>query len=184
MRLLNTPNSYGLVTKLFHWLSVPIVIGMFALGLWMHELDYDHPWYISAPHIHRSIGVLFISFTLLRFIWRFKNKPPASISTHKPWEKTLAKAAQYCMYAILFLMLPTGYLITTAKGQGLDVFNWFTIPPLITNIDNLESIVGEIHEILAFSLICIISVHALAGLKHHFFDKDSTLKRMLSNFKP
>ena len=88
------------------------------------------------------------------------------------------------MYGILFLMLPTGYLITTAKGQGLDVFNWISIPSLLNNIDNLENIAGDIHEILAFTLISIAGVHALAALKHHFIDKDSTLKRMLPRFKP
>ena len=184
MTLLNTHSSYGLVMKLFHWFSVPIVVGMFALGLWMHDLDYDHPWYITAPNVHRSVGVLFVSFTLLRFFWRFKGSPPKSISTHKSWEKILAKIAQYLMYGILFLMLPTGYLITTAKGQGLDVFNWISIPSLLNNIENLENIAGDMHEILAFTLISIAGVHASAALKHHFIDKDSTLKRMLPRFKP
>lgn len=179
MKVGNTQSSYGLLTKLFHWLSVPIVIGMFVLGLWMRDLDYDSSWYITAPNIHRSIGVLFISFIVLRFSWRLLNPIPKSMDNHKTWEKLLAKIAQYLMYLILFLMLPTGYFITTAKGQGLDVFNWFTIPSVISSVDDLEDIAGQVHEILAFLLMFIIGVHALAALKHHFIDKDSTLKRML-----
>ena len=44
---------------------------------------------------------------------------------------------------------------------------------------NQEDIAGEIHEWLAYSLIALVSVHALAALKHHFIDKDSTLIRII-----
>lgn len=180
MQLKNTSSTYGLVSIFAHWMSVPIVLGMFALGLWMVDLDYDSSWYKTAPHIHRSVGVLFVAFMLLRFFWRLKSPIPLSIGTHKSWEKIVSKVVQYFMYLLVFLMFPTGYLITTAKGQSLEVFNWFSIPPLITTVDGLELTAGELHEIFAFALIGLIAVHAIAALKHHFMDKDKTLKRMFN----
>ena len=40
------------------------------------------------------------------------------------------------------------------------------------------------HQILAFTLLVVASVHVLAALKHHFWDKDDVLKRMLPFTRP
>jgi cytochrome b561 len=36
-----------------------------------------------------------------------------------------------------------------------------------------------VHLYLAWSVIGLAALHALAALKHHFIDRDTTLKRML-----
>ena len=33
---------------------------MFALGLYMVELDYYHRWYRDAPLLHKSLGILML----------------------------------------------------------------------------------------------------------------------------
>jgi cytochrome b561 len=35
------------------------------------------------------------------------------------------------------------------------------------------------HEALFLALAAIVTVHALAALKHHYLDRDNTLRRML-----
>ncbi len=162
-----------------HWGSVIAVFFLFGLGLWMDDLDYYDPWYRTAPDIHKGVGVLFISLVFGRLVWRLVNTKPKENPGHKPWEKKIAGVAHWALYLLMILMLPTGYLITTASGQGLSVFDWFTLPPLVTNIDNLEDVAGEIHELFAYSLILLVILHAVGAVKHHFWDKDNTLKRML-----
>lgn len=179
MLIKNSASRYGLLAIVLHWVIALGVIGLFVLGLWMDGLDYYDKYYREAPHIHKSIGVLLISLVILRFIWRQINIQPAALPTHKTWEVVLAKVVHYVFYFILLCMLVSGYLITTAGGDSLDVFNWFSLPSLIDSVPNLEDYAGEVHEILAFTLIGLVILHALAALKHHFLDKDSTLKRML-----
>ena len=72
----------------------------------------------------------------------------------------------------------SGYLISTADGRAIEVFSWFEVPATLSDIDGQEDIAGDIHEILAWTLIVLVALHALAALKHHFIDKDTTLKRM------
>ncbi|MCB1828181.1 MAG: cytochrome b/b6 domain-containing protein [Coxiellaceae bacterium] len=36
-----------------------------------------------------------------------------------------------------------------------------------------------LHNTLAFTLMGIIGLHTAAALKHHYWDKDSVLRRML-----
>ena len=175
----NTQHSYGFISIVLHWLTAVGVIGLFCLGLWMVELDYYDEWYRAAPHYHRSIGVVLIAIVVFRLTWRLFNKLPEALSSHLSWERVVSKIVHIALYFLVILMLPTGYLITTAKGQGLEVFDWFTLPALITGIDGLEAIALEVHELIAFTIIGIAGLHALAALKHHFYDKDDTLKRML-----
>ena len=149
----------------------------------MVELTYYSDWYKTAPTIHRSVGILLAIVVTGRLIWRIKNFEPMPLSTHKTWEVKSAHVVHKLLYLGLFCMFITGYLISTAKGHSIEVFNWFSVPPVVTGNDlgikNLEDKVGEIHEILAYILIGLAAVHALAALKHHFVDKDTTLLRML-----
>ncbi len=179
MQLYNSTTPYGVVAMTFHWVTALVVVCLFTVGLWMEDMDYTNPWYKTAPHWHKSIGVLLVLFMLGRLLWRLKSPPPTPLGSHKPWEKKLAGIVHFLLYALIFMMLPTGYLITTAQGQGLDVFNWFTLPATITSVSNLEDYAGEVHELIAFSIIGLASIHLLGALKHHFIDKDRTLKRML-----
>lgn len=148
----------------------------------MVDLTYYSDWYKTAPELHRSIGLLLAIFVTLRLIWRFKNLVPEPLSTHKSWEVKTAHIVHFILYAMLFSMFISGYLISTAKGQPIEVFNWFVVPAIVTGDDlgvkNLEDKVGEVHEILAYILIGLAGVHALAALKHHVIDKDTTLSRM------
>ena len=181
--LRNTDRAYGWLARVFHWISAVVIIGLFILGLWMVDLTYYSDWYKTAPDIHRSIGVLLAMFIIARIIWRFMNSQPGPLSTHKAWEVKTGHIVHWLLYIGMFAMFISGYLISTAKGQPVDIFNWFSLPAIVTGeslgIKNMEDLAGEIHEILAYILIGFASVHALAALKHHFIDKDSTLLRML-----
>lgn len=52
---------------------------MFALGLWMVELDYYDAWYKKAPDLHRGVGVLVLLVFFARLLLRFLNPPPRQL---------------------------------------------------------------------------------------------------------
>lgn len=178
-QLKNSTTHYGWLSRVIHWLSALTVIGLFAVGLWMVELDYYHEWYKTAPDLHRSFGVVLMLLTLTRIIWYKVSARPLAIAKHSTQEKIMAKAAHHAMLLVLFVMFISGYLITTAQGDPLYFFNVLAIPAAVSGITNLEDYAGEVHAIAGFSLIGLASLHALGALKHHFYDKDDTLKRML-----
>lgn len=174
-----TRQGFSRLSIILHWLSVPMVLGLFILGLWMSELDYYSEWYRRAPHIHKSVGLLLFALTLLRLVWTLTVSKPLPPAGSPPWECFAATLVQHTLYLLLFLLMFSGYLISTADGRAVAVFNWFEVPALPWSLENQEDIAGEIHAILAFSLIGLIVLHAGAALKHHFFDKDDILRRML-----
>jgi len=84
------------------------------------------------------------------------------------------------LYALLTMLMLSGYLISTADGRGIPVFGLFSLPAGISGLPNQADIAGKLHEWLAFSLIALTILHLLAALKHHLVDRDQTLKRMLN----
>lgn len=175
----NTRSRYGWVSVGIHWLMAMAVIGMFALGIWMRQLSYYDPWYQDGPTIHKSMGVLLFILLLARIGWRSINIRPNDDPILKKWERTTAHLTHFAMYGLMLMLMTAGYLISTADGREIAVFNWFSVPATLQGIENQEDIAGEIHEILAWTLILLAGVHALAALKHHFINRDSTLLKML-----
>jgi cytochrome b561 len=175
----NTRQQYGYVSIALHWLVALLVFGLFGLGLWMVELDYYHRWYQRAPDLHKSIGITLFGIMLLRLLWRYANPRPAPLASLANWEKRLAGWLHVLFYPLLFVLMLSGYLISTADGRAISVFGQFSVPATLTGIPNQEDIAGDIHQILGYILIGLVALHALAALKHHFLDRDGTLKRML-----
>jgi cytochrome b561 len=175
----DTRDRYGLISISLHWLVAAAVTGLSVLGLWMVGLGYYHPWYQRAPDIHRSVGVLLLAPMLAHLAWRYWNPRPGTLGSVT--ERRAAAWMHRLMYALMYLLLLSGYLISTADGRGINVFGLFTVPASISGLQNQADIAGELHQWLAYVLIGLTSLHALAALKHHFVDRDQTLKRMLSS---
>ena len=178
MQLKNSSTHFGLIAVSLHWLVAITVLGLFALGLWMTGLDYYDSWYKQAPWWHKSIGIMLFFVVITRLCWRLLNPPPAALTSHKPREVKLAHMAHLLMYLLLLTIMVSGYLISTADNRAIEVFGWFEIPATITSLPDQEDIAGWVHLILASTLIGLVVLHAAAALKHHFFDRDRTLKRI------
>ncbi|OZB04339.1 MAG: cytochrome b [Idiomarina sp. 34-48-12] len=175
--LKNTTNSYGWIAIVIHWLSALMVIGLFALGYWMLTLGYYDSWYRLGPWWHKSFGITLLALTVIRLLWKLFNATPKPLGTR--FEQVGAKVGHILIYALLLVTMISGYLISTADGRGISVFDWFEIPALITSIPQQEDIAGAVHWYTALALVIFAAGHALAALKHHFVNKDSTLTRML-----
>jgi cytochrome b561 len=88
------------------------------------------------------------------------------------------------LYLLLFGVMVSGYLISTADGRPIEVFGLFAVPATVTGLPGQADRAGDIHLILAVTVIILAIVHALAALKHHFIDRDRTLVRMLRRPAP
>ena len=212
MRWRNTEDSYGAVAIALHWLVAITVPGLFALGLWMRSLTYYDSWYDPAPYIHKSIGIMLLLTVIARLTWRIGGTVPRPLPTLTPFEHRSSGLVHGLLYVLLFAIMLSGYLISTADGRAIEVFGLFQVPATLTDVhlDALRAAVGQwleqhglhgaaaavtglpkqedlagaIHLYLAYTVIALASLHALAALKHHFIDRDRTLMRMLGRSTP
>lgn len=181
--MLNTLENYGWIARLLHWVIAIAATVLFGLGLYMVELSYYDPAYKTFPNLHKSIGILVAALMVLRLIWRLISIIPRPISDpatrHQELQHKAASLVHFVLYALPFALFLSGYLISTADGRSIFVFDMLEVPAFYPPSKGLEDIAGLIHEIVAWSLAGFVILHAVAALKHHFIDKDSTLKRML-----
>ena len=179
MPLTNSSTRYGLLTIFLHWSMAVVIYAMFALGLWMVGLSYYDSWYHNAPDIHKSIGVLLMLALVIRLVWRVLSPPPEPLRSYSPAVRFAAVFVHRLLYSLLIALLLSGYLISTADGKPVSVFGWFSLPALFSGAGEQADLAGNIHLWLAWSIVVLSVLHGLAALKHHFIDRDITLKRML-----
>ncbi len=178
IQMTNRPNCWGFIAKTLHLLSAIVICALFAIGLTMVGLDYYDPLYQTMPAVHKSIGVSLIALSVVRVAWRWVTPAPIPIDHVSRVQARLAAATHLLLYLLIFATGVAGYLISTADGRPLNWFDGVAIPALIHGYDGQEEIAGTVHLILASTLIGLASLHALAALKHHFIDRDDTLRRM------
>lgn len=167
------------MTRLLHWLCALLVISLFISGWFMVDLDYYSPWYITLPELHILGG------TVLLFLWSWviirllTHKNPLPDLNHKKYEAVLALWIKRMFYLFILTIVICGYLMTTADGNPRNLFELINLPALsqfsAAQIDTL----GWIHRNLSYVLMFFVCLHILGALKHHFIDRDLTLKRML-----
>ena len=175
----STQVTWPTAIRVLHWLSALFIIGLFFLGLWMRSLDYYHPWYQDAPYLHKSFGLTLLLIFIVRLIFRKISRIPPDLSSHQPWEIKIAHMTHRLLYLGLILILTSGYLIASADNRPISVFEFFEIPVILTAFEQQEDWAGALHKWGAYILMAVVTLHILGALKHHFIDKDRTLKRML-----
>jgi cytochrome b561 len=123
--------------------------------------------------------MLLLFLMVFRVVWRGVNKTPAPLPDHGRWEVLSAHAVHLLLYALLFVAIISGYLITSADGSAIDVFGWFSVPSVTGQIKGLEDTAGVVHYWSTWALVALSAAHAAAAVKHHVVDRDNTLRRML-----
>ncbi len=180
MQARNSTHTYGWVSILLHWVMAIALIGMYFVGDYMVELEYYDTLYHKLPSLHKSVGIILAGLLVIRLAWVYSQPRPLPANGNAPNMTHLAgKLGHLALYGLLLVMIISGYLISTAKGHGIEVFGLFEIPALLPANEDRGELAGEIHEFAGTLFILLVSVHALAALVHHFYWKDNTLTRML-----
>jgi len=176
LALTQSRSHHDALTQALHWISLLAVVSAIATGWIMEDLPKG-PAKLQVVNLHASFGVLIMTLTLVRLLWR--NAAPAVAPLERPWWLYVAaKAMQVALYALLVAIPLSGLLMMAAKGRGFDVFGLFTIAPLMQLDRGLAHSLEEIHEVMANLMIGLVGLHTLAALLHQFVLKDGVLLRM------
>lgn len=172
-----TPRYSGLAIAL-HWLMAVLVIGLLGVGVWMTGLKAS-PTKIEVYTWHKWAGLTVLALAMLRLLWRVHGPPPPLPESVPAWQVGIATQAHRLMYALLLAMPLTGWLQNSAAGFPLTWFGLFKVPALVARDKAAFAFWQQAHEWLSWALMALIALHVLAALKHHFLDRDDTLRRIL-----
>jgi cytochrome b561 len=184
LSLKNTSNSYGSVSKTFHWVIAILILVNFLIASTGMELKSEEnstllglgkfAWY----NVHKSLGIIILFLAVIRLFWYLINiKPTLNASIYI---KIAAKTVHYMLYFILIAFPLSGYLMSSFAGYPVSVFGLFTLPNLVGTNTDLARTFNFLHtEVIATIFFVLISAHILGALFHHFVLKDNTLRKML-----
>ena len=173
----STATSWGVVTRLFHWGMLLLIIGSISVGFYMTDLPLG-PTKLKVYALHKSIGLTLLGLASLRLLWRLGERRPV-LPPMPPWQQRAAAATHVLLYVLLFMIPMSGWLYNSAAGFPLQWFHLVNLPALTAADPGLKVLAKEAHVSGVLALITIVLVHAAAALKHHFVDRDSTLRAML-----
>jgi cytochrome b561 len=165
----STPTRYGAVAQLFHWVIVALIVTQFVLALTADDLPLGvHKLALLARH--KSFGMTILMLASVRLLWRLAHPPPALPADMRPLERIVARGTHAAFYVLLFAMPLTGWMMSSAKNYSV---SWFG------KNERAFELLRTTHDTLAVTLFVISVVHILAALKHHFWNRDDVLLRML-----
>lgn len=173
--------KHPLPSRILHWLMAAIILTLLGLGIYMSEfLSKDAANRMEIYNLHKSLGIIALALIFLRIINRLINKAPALPQSISKLEITLAHLCHFALYFLMILTPLSGYLMSNSAGYPA-VFFGYELPFLIEKNLELRKFFAETHELSAYSLLALITIHVSAVIKHRFFDKpeNDILKRMI-----
>jgi cytochrome b561 len=178
MSFRNTTRSWGALSKALHWIIVILIINQWLIAERADGLPLGMAK-LQALGLHKSFGMTILALALFRLVWRWMNPTPASPAGTKTWERVLANLAHFLLYALIFALPLSGWLMSSAKNYSVSWFNLFQFPNLVGKNDNVYELTHDLHHLLFKILVVVAVLHIAGALKHHFIDRNDVLKRML-----
>ena len=173
MKLVNSADDYGLISKLFHWVMAALMIATYVLGI---SLENNYEYYYEILMFHNTLGLLILFLAIFRLSWKFINIRPKPILKNKILIN-VAKTNYFLFYSIFFLQPISGYLLTNLQGDAVMFLN-FELVEILSHNSDLMYIFKIFHEYSSNVLLVLFFIHTGAALMHHFVFRDRTLKRM------
>lgn len=161
-----------------HWLIAIAIVGMLVLGFYMTDLHLS-PTKIRLYNWHKWIGVSIFLLVLLRLLWRLRHPAPPLPASMSPALRLGAHLSHIGLYMLMFAMPLSGWIMSSALGFRVVWFGVLPLPNLVAKNAVWGERLEDLHTALAYCIIAIVALHALAAFKHHFYDRDDVLKRML-----
>ncbi|MFQ8430979.1 cytochrome b [Amaricoccus sp. W119] len=169
--------GYGTVSRLFHWITVAIVIVMIPVGLTMVE-EVPRALQDRLFILHKGLGACFLVFILARIAWRVLNPPPPLPADLPRAQRLAASAVHLLLYALLLTMAVSGYVRVTAGGFPIELFDALGLPPAFGKNEAVAEAAKAVHATAKTVLIAAIALHLGAALYHGLVLRDGILARM------
>ena len=180
---MTTATRYTGTAIFLHWLMALLIIATFFLGLTMVDMPGITPTKLKYFNWHKWMGVTVFALAVLRALWRLTHRAPPLPATIPKLQRQAAEATHYLLYALIFAAPLSGYFYSLAAGFKVVYLGVLPLPVMIGPHPELKPLLEDVHYMLNMALATLVSLHALAALKHHLIDRDDILRRMLPHLK-
>ena len=183
MPLLNSGTSYGAIARTLHWMTVALILAVFATGMAANNLPLTENAAIKRIFtlfsVHKTIGILTFLLGLLRLVATFLQAQPAPLHPERGIETFLAETTHRVLTLALILAPLTGWISHSATSDLAPILWPFAQSlPFVPETPQVAELFGALHQACVWFLAFAVALHATGALKHAFIDRDATLARM------
>ncbi|WP_295452644.1 cytochrome b [uncultured Thiodictyon sp.] len=169
---------YNLLSQIFHWTVVVLMIGLFVTDSLREGAPKDTPERLAFLNLHMSFGISLFVVVIFRILWSRISDQPAPVPGAR-WTQVSAKVV-HLLLNIATLVVPVfGYLRAASKPRPIEFFGT-ELPNLIGKAPGVNDAMHIFHgEPMAIFFYVVIGLHVAAALWHQWAKRDGTLSRML-----
>jgi cytochrome b561 len=178
--LSEAPSRWNSATIALHWLSALVILVLLALGwVMVHAID-DAASRFDLYQMHKSLGFVALALSLARIVARLASPAPVALAM-PAWEQRAASATHWTLYILTLISTMSGWLLASAATIPIPTrfFNLFVIPNIAGADPVLAEQMRQVHFVATWLMMGLVALHVAAALKHHFFNRDAALRRML-----
>ncbi len=177
LRWRNTVKGYGILSMLFHWLMLLLLVAVYATMEFKSNYPRGSAGRESLAVWHYTLGLSVFVLVWLRLLIQSFGSSPAIDPPPPAWQIKLARYMHWTLYLLLIGLPLLGWLVLSAKGTPIPFFG-IELPALIDKSESLAKGLKQIHEAIATAGYFLIGAHACAALYHHYVQRDNTLRLM------
>jgi cytochrome b561 len=168
---------YNKVSILLHWLMLLLFVAVYATIESRTLFERGSDIREGVKTFHFMLGLTVFVLVWLRIAARLRWPVPPITPAPPRWQMLASKVAHGLLYVLMIGMPIGGWLILSGEGKTIPFWG-LELPPLIAPDKDLAHQIEDIHKTVGELGYWLIGLHAVAGLAHHYFWKDNTMRRM------
>ena len=127
---------------------------------------------------HELLGVLILVLLVARLGWQLTNPVPVLPPTMPHWQVGASHASHTGLYAAMAVMVGSAWLMASYAGFPVSPNAPWTLPNFMGKNLDYGRWAYNVHVWIGWTILGLVTVHAVAAIKHHVIDKDGVLRRI------
>ena len=178
---------YDSVAIFLHWAIAVLILADLALAESFARFNPgDALYFASAYDLHMAVGASVVLLSVARVAWRLTHRRPP-LPEMPSALRALARASHFLLYVFMLVVPLSGWLVLSLRRQATSMFGlfrWAWPLPVVDTMSHphrvaLHDAMLPLHIWMAYAGACLVGVHVLAALYHHFGRRDDVLRRVL-----
>jgi cytochrome b561 len=156
--------SYSMTARVFHWLTVALVMFMVSSAVLAKQLGYG-PWSDTLFMLHKTTGIITLCVVLLRVLYRVIQSLRTAQPASRRW------GLHWLLYAVVILLPLLGWAGLSDFGAR-ELFSGFTLPAIWPQGAGYDVLLFSFHAYLAFGLLALVALHIGLAMQDYMVRSD------------
>jgi cytochrome b561 len=171
-------DRYSRTSRGLHWLMAGLVMLAYLLidgRGWFPKGSVLKTLFVQG---HFWVGLVVLALVLPRVLARLRNPAPLVHPPLKPMVQVMSRLTHLALYGFLLLQPLMGLTIVLLERGGIPLGSLTIASPFALNKPLAHSVEAA-HVFVGTAFYYVIGLHIAAAFWHHFYRRDTVLKRMV-----